>query len=282
MKQFILKSFIFISLAFLSFNLLSASPFSSIYNNNNSQTLVVRDSTSKTGLPDRFRDIPNLNFSGSAQFTSEQVENLKNAINKPNICIIDLRQESHGLVNDYAISFFNPNKDLNNGFTTEETIKTENNLLSKIKIGEPLSIYRKTGILFKEMTVDFVSNESSAVTKAGMEYKRYAVKDNGAPTPEIVNQFVEFIKSKPSDLHLHFHCDAGEGRTTTFMSMYQILMNNTNLSLEQIISYQYNVGGVNLHDNKHQFEFLEDFYRYVSENKSNNYTTSYSEWIKQA
>lgn len=282
MKQFILKSFIFISLAFLSFNLLSASPFSSIYNNNNSQTLVVRDSTSKTGLPDRFRDIPNLNFSGSAQFTSEQVENLKNAINKPNICIIDLRQESHGLVNDYAISFFNPNKDLNNGFTTEETIKTENNLLSKIKIGEPLSIYRKTGILFKEMNVDFVSNESSAVTKAGMEYKRYAVKDNGAPTPEIVNQFVEFIKSKPSDLHLHFHCDAGEGRTTTFMSMYQILMNNTNLSLEQIISYQYNVGGVNLHDNKHQFEFLEDFYRYVSENKSNNYTTSYSEWIKQA
>ena len=282
MNQFILKSFIFISLAFLSFNLLSASPFSSIYNNNNSQTLVVRDSTSKTGLPDRFRDIPNLNFSGSAQFTSEQVENLKNAINKPNICIIDLRQESHGLVNDYAISFFNPNKDLNNGFTTEETIKTENNLLSKIKIGEPLSIYRKTGILFKEMNVDFVSNESSAVTKAGMEYKRYAVKDNGAPTPEIVNQFVEFIKSKPSDLHLHFHCDAGEGRTTTFMSMYQILMNNTNLSLEQIISYQYNVGGVNLHDNKHQFEFLEDFYRYVSENKSNNYTTSYSEWIKQA
>lgn len=281
MKQFILKSFIFISLAFLSFNLLSASPFSSIYNNN-SQTLVVRDSTSKTGLPDRFRDIPNLNFSGSAQFTSEQVENLKNAINKPNICIIDLRQESHGLVNDYAISFFNPNKDLNNGFTTEETIKTENNLLSKIKIGEPLSIYRKTGILFKEMNVDFVSNESSAVTKAGMEYKRYAVKDNGAPTPEIVNQFVEFIKSKPSDLHLHFHCDAGEGRTTTFMSMYQILMNNTNLSLEQIISYQYNVGGVNLHDNKHQFEFLEDFYRYVSENKSNNYITSYSEWIKQA
>lgn len=281
MKQFIFKSFICISLIFLSINLLSSSPFYSL-SNNKSQILIVRDSTSKTGLPDRFRDIPNLNFSGSAQFTCEQVENLKNAINKPNICIIDLRQESHGLVNDYAISFFNPNKDLNNGFTTEQTIKAENTLLSKIKIGEPLNISRKTGIPFKEITVDFVSNESSAVTKAGMEYKRYAVKDNGAPTPEIVNHFIEFIKSKPSDLHLHFHCDAGEGRTTTFMSMYQILMNNTNLSLEQILSYQYNVGGVNLHDNKHQFEFLEDFYRYVSENKSNNYTTPYSEWIKQA
>lgn len=278
MKGFIFKTFTYISLMLLSINLISAFPLDSISNKKN-QTLIVRDSESTTGVPDRFRDIINLNISGSAQFTAEQVENLKNAINKPNICIVDLRQESHGLVNKYAISFFNRAKDLNNGFTTEQTIKTENTLLSKIKIGEHLSIYRKTGLLFKEITVDFVSNESSAVDKAGMQYKRYAVKDNGAPTPQIVDQFVEFIKTKPEDLHLHFHCDAGEGRTTTFMSMYQILMNNTNLSLNQILSYQYNVGGVNLHDNKHQFEFLEDFYNYVSKNKSNNYTTPYSEWI---
>ena len=171
---------------------------------------------------------------------------------------------------------------MNNGFTTDQTIKTEDALLSKIKLNENLNIYRKTGKPFKEITVDFVSNESSVVNKAGMEYKRYAVRDNGAPTAEIVDEFVEFIKTKPSDLHLHFHCDAGEGRTTTFMSMYQILMNNTNLSLDQITSYQYNVGGVNLHDNKHQFEFLEDFYNYVSKNKSNNYTTPYSEWIKES
>lgn len=281
MKQFISKTFMCISFIALSINLISASPFDALSNKKN-ETLIVRDSTSNTGLPDRFRDIPSLNISGSAQFTAEQAKNLKDTINKPNICIVDLRQESHGLVNDYAISFFNPSKDLNNGFTTEQTIKTEDSLLSKIKLNENLNIYRKTGKPFKEITVDFVSNESSVVNKAGMEYKRYAVRDNGAPTAEIVDEFVEFIKTKPSDLHLHFHCDAGEGRTTTFMSMYQILMNNTNLSLDQIISYQYNVGGVNLHDNKHQFEFLEDFYNYVSKNKSNNYTTPYSEWIKES
>lgn len=281
MKQFILKTFICISLLVLSINLISASPFDALSNKKN-QTLIVRDSTSTTGLPDRFRDIPNLNISGSAQFTAEQANNLKNTINKPNICIIDLRQESHGLVNNYAISFFDPTKDLNNGFTTEQTIKTEDSLLSKIKLNDDLNIYRRTGRPFKEITVDFVSNESSVANKTGMEYKRYAVRDNGAPTPEIIDQFVEFVKTKPSDLHLHFHCDAGEGRTTTFMSMYQILMNTTNLSLDQIVSYQYNVGGVNLHDNKHQFEFLEDFYDYVSKNKSDNYTTSYSEWIKQS
>ena len=281
MKKFILKTFCCISFIILSINLISASPLDAL-SNKKSETLIVRDSASITGLPDRFRDIPNLNISGSAQFTSEQVTNLRDGINKPNICIVDLRQESHGLVNDYAISFFNPTKDLNNGFTTEQTIKTEDLLLSKIKLNDNLNIYRKTGVLFKELTVDFVSNESSVVNKSGMEYKRYAVKDNGAPTAEIVDQFVEFVKTKPSDLHLHFHCDAGEGRTTTFMSMYQILMNNNNLSLEQILSYQYNVGGVNIHDNKTQFEFLEDFYNYVSKNKSNNYTTTYSEWIKEA
>ena len=279
MKKFILKTFICISFLVLSINLISASPFDALSNKKN-QTLVVRDSDSKTGLPDRFRDIPNLNISGSAQFTCEQAKNLKDTINKPNICIVDLRQESHGLVNDYAISFFNPAKDLNNGFTTEQTIKTEDALLSKIKLNSDLNIYRKTGVLFKTITVDFVSNESSVVNKVGMEYKRYAVRDNGAPTAEIVDQFVEFVKTKPSDLHLHFHCDAGEGRTTTFMSMYQILMNTNNLSLDQILSYQYNVGGVNLHDNHTQFEFLEDFYTYVSKNKSDNYSTSYSEWIK--
>ena len=76
MKQFILKTFICISLLVLSINLISASPFDALSNKKN-QTLIVRDSTSTTGLPDRFRDIPNLNISGSAQFTAEQANNLK-------------------------------------------------------------------------------------------------------------------------------------------------------------------------------------------------------------
>lgn len=281
MKRFILKTLSLVSLVIISLSLISATPFKSLCNSKN-ETLIIRDSDSRTGLPDRYRDIPTLNISGSAEFTKEQVVNLKNSINKLNICIIDLRQESHGMVNDYAISFFNRYKDLNNGFTTEETIKTENSLLNKIKIGEPLKIYRKTGVLYKEVTVDFVSNESSLVTDAGMQYKRYAVKDNGAPTPIIVDEFVEFIKTKPSDLHLHFHCDAGEGRTTSFMIMYQTMMNPTGLSLDQILTYQYNIGGVNVHDDRDQFEFLEDFYNYVSQNKKDNYNTPYSEWITKA
>lgn len=279
MKSYFFRKVNLIFVFILLSTLISANPMNNLFKNN--KTLIVLDSASNSGLPDRFRDITNLNISGSSQFTKSQINNLKEAINKPNICIVDLRQESHGMLNDFAISFFSPYTDLNNGLTTEEVIKKENSQLSSIKIGSNVDIYHKTGRLFKEVTAEFVSNEDSIVTNDNMQYKRYAVKDNGSPTPIIVDNFVEFIKNKPTDLHIHFHCDAGEGRTTLFMAMYQTMLNNTNLSLNQIISYQYNIGGVLLTDNKNQLEFLQEFYNYVSENKSTNYEKTYSQWITE-
>lgn len=280
MKNITLKVISFISLFLLFTSLISSKPL--CFTSNKNESIITIDSTSSVGLPMRLRDIPTLNISGSAQFTKDQLLNLKNSINKDNICIVDLRQESHGMINDLAISFLNPYKDLNNGFTTEKTIKAENSLLNKIKIGNTIQLYKHTGIFIKDITVDFISNESQLVTEADMQYKRFAVKDNSAPTPDIVDEFVEFIKNKPDDIHLHFHCAAGKGRTTSFMVMYQAMKNNSNLTLEQLLSYQYNIGGVNLHDNNIQYNFLEDFCNYVQKNKDSNYSISYSQWIKES
>ena len=280
MKNITLKVISFISLFLLFTSLISSKPL--CFTSNKNESIITIDSTSSVGLPMRLRDIPTLNISGSAQFTKDQLLNLKNYINKDNICIVDLRQESHGMINDLAISFLNPYKDLNNGFTTEQTIKAENSLLNKIKIGNTIQLYKHTGIFIKDITVDFISNESQLVTEADMQYKRFAVKDNSAPTPDIVDEFVEFIKNKPDDIHLHFHCAAGKGRTTSFMVMYQAMKNNSNLTLEQLLSYQYNIGGVNLHDNNSQYNFLEDFCNYVQKNKDSNYSISYSQWIKES
>lgn len=280
MKNITLKVISFISLFLLFTSLISSKPL--CFTSNKNESIITIDSTSSVGLPMRLRDIPTLNISGSAQFTKDQLLNLKNSINKDNICIVDLRQESHGMINDLAISFLNPYKDLNNGFTTEQTIKAENSLLNKIKIGNTIQLYKHTGIFIKDITVDFISNESQLVTEADMQYKRFAVKDNSAPTPDIVDEFVEFIKNKPDDIHLHFHCAAGKGRTTSFMVMYQAMKNNSNLTLEQLLSYQYNIGGVNLHDNNIQYNFLEDFCNYVQKNKDSNYSISYSQWITES
>ena len=280
MKNITLRVISFISLFLLFTSLISSKPL--CFTSKKNESIITIDSTSSVGLPMRLRDIPTLNISGSAQFTKDQLLNLKNYINKDNICIVDLRQESHGMINDLAISFLNPYKDLNNGFTTEQTIKAEYSLLNKIKIGNTIQLYKHTGIFIKDITVDFISNESQLVTEADMQYKRFAVKDNSAPTPDIVDEFVEFIKNKPDDIHLHFHCAAGKGRTTSFMVMYQAMKNNSNLTLEQLLSYQYNIGGVNLHDNNIQYNFLEDFCNYVQKNKDSNYSISYSQWIKES
>lgn len=269
----LLASIIFLA---ISLPLFSAIPF---INNNN--TLIVLDSDSKKPLPDRFRNITTLNISGSAQFTPEQVAPLKSAINKENIYIVDLRQESHGFVNDLAISFYERDKDLNNGLTSTEVISTENSLLKAIKINSSLNIYDKLGKKLDTVTVSSVSNEDNLLTSNGLKYLRLAVKDAGIPSPLVIDEFVQFIKTKDPATHLHFHCDAGEGRTTLFMAMYQTMLNNTNLSLNQIISYQYNIGGVLLTDNKNQLEFLQEFYNYVSENKSTNYEKTYSQWITE-
>ena len=280
MKNITLRVISFISLFLLFTSLISSKPL--CFTSKKNESIITIDSTSSVGLPMRLRDIPTLNISGSAQFTKDQLLNLKNYINKDNICIVDLRQESHGMINDLAISFLNPYKDLNNGFTTAQTIKAEHSLLNKIKIGNTIQLYKHTGIFIKDITVDFISNESQLVTEADMQYKRFAVKDNSAPTPDIVDEFVEFIKNKPDDIHLHFHCAAGKGRSTSFMVMYQAMKNNSNLTLEQLLSYQYNIGGVNLHDNNIQYNFLEDFCNYVQKNKDSNYSISYSQWIKES
>ena len=92
---------------------------------------------------------------------------------------------------------------------------------------------------------------------------------------------LEFIKNKPEGQHLHFHCDAGEGRTTTFMVLYQIMTDNGNLSLDQILCYQYNMGGITLTDDVDRAYFLNAFYNYVEKNKTDNYSIKFSQWIKQ-
>ena len=262
----------------LIFQLVSAFPIS--FSNKN-ETLIVKDSDAITGLPNRFRDLTTLNISGSAQFTPSQIENIKNSINKPDICIVDLRQESHGFINDLAISFYSIGKDLNNGFTTAETISTEDKLLNSIKQNSQINIYDKLGKVLTNITVDSVSTENNAINKNGLKYQRFAVKDGGIPSTTVIDDFVDFIKNKPEGQHLHFHCDAGEGRTTTFMVLYQIMTDNGNLALDQILCYQYNMGGIILTDDVDRAYFLNSFYTYVEKNKADNYSIKFSQWIKQ-
>ena len=273
-KKLLLVLLLIFSFSFNSFSVLGYDETSDIY--------TVLDNENSNPLPDRFRKDASLNISGSSQFTAAQVENIINNIDSNKLYIVDLRQESHGLLNEnIAFMFWNPNVDLNDGLSSSEVLRVESKEISKIPISSVMHIYNKKLDLLKTVKVQSVLSEKNLVTSKNINYIRFAVKDNYIPSDDIVDEFVDFVKSESNSSHLHFHCEAGEGRTTTFMAMYQMMNNKDNLSLDEILQYQIKLGGISLIDIPIRKDFLNTFYNYTKANIDSNFEVPYSKWVER-
>ncbi|MDO4534947.1 MAG: phosphatase [Clostridium perfringens] len=247
---------------------------------NNNETLKILDTDSKNDLPNQYRNLKDLNISGSAQFTPKQVEYIINDINTKDILFIDLRQESHGFINNLAFSYLGDSKTLNYELGSTDVLKNENILLSSIPLNNNITIYRKSGNIYTTINAETVCNEENLIINSNAKYLRLPIKDESVPSLDIVDNFVSLINNKPNNLHIHFHCTHGKGRTTQFIVLYQIMNNSHHLSLKQILKYQINKGGVDLTKLKERDKFLKNFYKYVEENKATNYEIPYSKWCK--
>jgi Inositol hexakisphosphate len=241
---------------------------------------LILDIKKNYKLPPRFRSIQELNISGCAQFRPSQIDNIKVAINSPKIIIVDLRQESHGFIDDNPISYYSLFQTINNNLNSEATLKYESEDLSKITLGNNIPIFKPTGEYLESIKSSTILNEENLCKNFGLGYKRIPVRDNFIPAPNEVDDFVNFVNNLDDDAHLLFHCHAGEGRTTMFMAMFQMLKNSSNLSLSTILNDQISVGGIVLTDSMFRGTFLEYFYNYTLENSSSNYKESYSNWLK--
>ncbi|MPQ44645.1 fused DSP-PTPase phosphatase/NAD kinase-like protein [Clostridium tarantellae] len=238
----------------------------------------------KCEYPKNFRIIEGLNMSGSAQFTPSQLLHIKDKINSTNLYVVDLRQESHGFINNKAINFYTKNKKkhgvINKDLSSEQTLSAEKKLLETIKPNSDLTIYKKSGKVDEVLKVETVLSEQELTKKHNIKYKRLAIRDGHTPELATIDEFVEFIKTLPKDAHLHFHCKHGKGRTTSFMALFQMMNNKENLSIADILNQQLDEGGIDLKEKTSRKELLEQFYKYVKENKTNNYTTPFSKWVK--
>lgn len=270
-----------------------------IFQSQNKDEQLRIDSKKEDEMPKRFRkttdtikednDLPNLtgfsslNESGSAQFTTKNIGLMKKAIGTMPIFIIDLREESHGFINHFAVSWLGEdgkNKG-NKGLNKEEVLKNETKMLNSIKLNEPITIKNK------EIIPTEVQSEKELVEKNKMFYVRIPVTDNERPSDEMVDYFIKLVKKLPKDSWVHFHCKAGIGRTTTFMVMYDIMKNGKQVSLEDIMERQVLIGGKNLlkpsykpgSHSSERSEFIKNFYEYVKENKD-GFNTSWSQWVK--
>jgi len=219
--------------------------------------------------------LKDLKISGSGQFSKGGLQLLKKAIGASPIVIVDLRQESHGFVNGTAFSYMDKDNKANKGLTPQQVTADETARLKTIQ-SEGNIKFKSDNVPTK---VETVNTEQELVKSVGMTYVRFPVTNNEWPTDDVVNDFVQFVRSQPKKSWLHFHCMEGVGRTTLFMVMYDSMKNAKTVSLEDIMDRQVLLGGKNLLQtgSDERAAFLRSFYEYCKEN-TDGFETSWSQW----
>ena len=275
-------------------------------------TLLVFDSGNQAQLPERFRTsndalpdniklskegLATLHIAGSRQFSEKSLIAALNKIPARDVVVVDLRRESHGLLNGHAVSWYGPQNAANEDKTETQIHAGELRLLARLQKSHYRWVYQiieKTKDDYVDKTkrdfvlVDKVRGEQALVVANKLGYERFYVEDFHAPDDASVDRFVGFAKTVPATTWLYFHCRAGRGRTTTFMAMYDMFKNAKTLSFDEIIKRQAALGGTNLDQlpDKGSFKyrfaedrlaFLRGFYQYIKEN-NDDYSTRWTEW----
>lgn len=235
--------------------------------------------------------------SGSGEFSESGLHSLLEALAEKTqmpICIVDLREESHGFFDGIAVSWYGEHDWGNVGLTQEEALADEAERIHGAA-GQMTAVAHlggeKNPLDEHEIFVEEAQTEKELVEAAGLRYKRITATDHIWPSPAAVDEFVQFYKSLPEDIWLHFHCQAGEGRTTEFLAMYDILKNPA-VPLQDILYRQCLLGGSYVAHVEpegstywkvpyyvEKAKHIALFYRYVQENEGAGFAVSWSAWL---
>jgi hypothetical protein len=246
---------------------------------------------STTGLID-------LHASGSGEFTADNLKLLLTRMHGP-VTIFDLRQETHIFANGLPVSWFATRDWANVGRSQTEIEQAEAAWVQSLGPGSEIAV--RPGHLVKkgdgesavphQVIVKEASIERDLVSSAGASYVRVAVTDHTRPLNEAVDRFIVAVRALPENAWAHFHCEAGLGRTTTFMVLYDMLRNSTHVSLEDIVrrqellGYNYDVlrpagpGNWKAPYVEDRTAFVRAFYDYARANP-NGRPQLWSEWLK--
>jgi predicted protein tyrosine phosphatase len=205
--------------------------------------------------------------------------------------IVDLRQESHVFINGIPVSWYADDDWANVGRSLAWI--EEDETLHLVRMVAARSITVGTVVKGKDGQVSMkdpvnvdvkdATTEMGLAHQLGIDYIRIPVSDHCRPTDDMVDRFVTFVHGLPANAWLHFHCHGGDGRTTTFMALYDMIRNAQNVSLDDTVARQSLIGQYHLFSGKSEVEtlraaFITAFYSYV---KEGGYATmSWTEWVK--
>jgi Inositol hexakisphosphate len=246
---------------------------------------------STTGLID-------LHASGSGEFTADNLKLLLARMHGP-VTVFDLRQETHIFVNGLPVSWFATRDWANVGRSQTEIEEAEAAWVQSlgsgseiaVRPGAPVKKGNTDSAVPQQVIVKEASIERDLVSSADTGYVRVAVTDHTRPLDEAIDRFIVAVRALPDNAWAHFHCEAGLGRTTTFMVLYDMLRNATRVSLEDIVrrqrilGYDYDVlrptdsGNWKAPYAADRAAFVRAFYHYARANPDGR-PQLWTEWLK--
>src|SRR5213593_2635869 len=243
-----------------------------------------------TGLSD-------LRASGSGEFTPKGLK-LVLARTRGPVTVFDLRQETHIFVNDIPVSWYASRDWANVGRSQSAIVAGEAARVQSLKPGSEIAVRpghpvkhgSANSVTPEQVTIERASTEQNIVEGSGAHYVRITVTDHACPLDDEVDRFILAVRALPGGAWVHFHCEAGLGRTTTFMVLYDMLRNANRVSLEDIVrrqkilSHGYDVLQLDEPGNwkapyaADRAAFVRAFYNYARANP-NGRPQLWSEWL---
>ncbi len=199
---------------------------------------------------DNVRFLDEVCMSGSAQFSVGQFEELAKQLREHagdrEIWIVDCRMETHGFINGIAVSWCNADNNANTGKTVEQ-IEAEEAALTSLE-GATVTAYTTANdqpVAPVMLTAKTWQTEREIVETAGFHYLRLPCPDHGWPPADVIDAFLPSAREHLGDAWMHFHCQAGSGRTGAFMTIDEMLQ-MPEAALEEILQHQAETGSGNL------------------------------------
>lgn len=246
-----------------------------------------------------------LNIMGGSDFTANQFAWIleqayqRADISPDQITVVDLRGETHGLIDGNVFSLWIPNNHVNEGIPTEKAVRLEEDRLQGLRQQDQVELYEAdstyhahSGVIPLTFDHPDIQSEEEFVLSMGARYIRFANTDHFRPDDHEVELFLDFMEGLPDDQWLYLHCFLGHGRTTCFAIMADIYKNYQKVSFDDIAARQGLIGPLDVrmdaitsslshYRKKASLErrvFLQQFYRFAKETGFEG--SSWTQWAR--
>ena len=244
-------------------------------------------------VPSR-KGMDRLKTSASSDFSASELDALIAEIRKVHdgpITVVDLRNETHGLLNGNHVSQYGKQNWDNIGRSREDIVEGEKEMIHgtlgrKVEVGGKAPDSPKT-----VLDVTSAETEAEACAKRGIGYFRLTVLDHCFSDPRSIDDFIAFASKLPEDTWLHFHCQAGMGRTNMYLVFYDFLR-NPDVPEKDIIYRHFNLGGNFMYykgdkENEEEYkvplakekaEMIPLVFKYIKDQQPKGFKLSWTEW----